>query len=51
MFNDSVEGLCERINDNFASNAKLDGYIIQLGDGPAADFVDAAWHISMILPT
>ena len=49
MFNDSVEGLCERINDNFASNAELDGYIIQLGDGPAADFVDAAWHVSMIL--
>ena len=49
MFNDAVAGICDHINENFESNAELGSYIIQLGEGPAADFARAAWQISMIL--
>lgn len=48
MFKESVSDMCELINENFAMNAGLDGFIVGLG-GPALEFAKAAWQVSMIL--
>lgn len=48
MFKDSIEDMCIHINENFTSASEVDRFIIDLG-GPALNFTQEAWHISMIL--